>query len=100
MAIQYFLDRFYMNRISLRMLIHQVYHQYLVFCTKVFNLLCNFQHILLFEPDADKQTNRIGMIDPACKVKSVINEAFNNATMLCEDYYDCAPEINIKGKSF
>ena len=38
------------------------------------------------------------MIDPACKVKSVINEAFNNATMLCEDYYDCAPEINIKGK--
>jgi len=79
MAIQYFLDRFYMNRISLRMLIHQ--------------------HILLFEPDADKKTKRIGMIDPSCKVKSVINEAFTNAAILCEDYYDRAPEISIKGQT-
>lgn len=79
MAIQYFLDRFYMNRISLRMLIHQ--------------------HILLFEPDADKNTNRIGMIDPGCKVKSVIMDAFNNASFLCEEYYDCAPEIEIKGQT-
>ena len=55
------------------------------------------QHILLFEPDADKNTNRIGMIDPACKVKSVIMEAFQNAAFLCEEYYDCAPEIEIKG---
>lgn len=47
MNIQYFLDRFYMSRISLRMLLHQ--------------------HILLFEQDADKHTNRIGMIDPGCK---------------------------------
>ena len=38
MAIQYFLDRFYMSRISMRMLIHQ--------------------HTLLFEPDADHNTNR------------------------------------------
>merc|ERR1712110_1186961 len=73
-----FLDRFYMNRISLRMLMHQ--------------------HILLFEPDADTQTNRIGMLDPKCKVKSVIMEAFGNAAYLCEDYYDRAPEINIKGE--
>lgn len=79
MNIQYFLDRFYMSRISLRMLLHQ--------------------HILLFEPDADKQTNRIGMIDPGCKVKSVILEAFQNASMLCEDYYDLAPDIEIKGQT-
>lgn len=57
------------------------------------------QHILLFEPDADKHTNRIGMIDPGCKVKSVILEAFQNAAMLCEDYYDLAPDIEIKGCS-
>ena len=57
-----------------------------------------FQHILLFEQDADKHTNRIGMIDPGCKVKSVILEAFQNAAMLCEDYYDLAPDIEIKGE--
>jgi len=79
MNIQYFLDRFYMSRISLRMLLHQ--------------------HILLFEPDADKNTNRIGMIDPGCKVKSVILEAFQNASMICEDYYDLAPDIEIKGQT-
>ena len=38
------------------------------------------------------------MIDPSCKVKSVINEAFTNAAILCEDYYDRAPEISIKGE--
>jgi len=79
MAIQYFLDRFYMSRISMRMLINQ--------------------HKLLFEPDADKDTKRIGMIDPSCKVKSVIMEAFQNAAFLCEEYYDCAPEIEIKGQT-
>merc|ERR1711970_1375418 len=79
MAIQYFLDRFYMSRISMRMLINQ--------------------HKLLFEPDADKDTKRIGMIDPSWKVKSVIMEAFQNAAFLCEEYYDCAPEIEIKGQT-
>eukprot|EP00092_Neocalanus_flemingeri_P046828 GFUD01052851.1.p1 GENE.GFUD01052851.1~~GFUD01052851.1.p1 ORF type:complete len:426 (-),score=101.84 GFUD01052851.1:101-1378(-) len=79
MAIQYFLDRFYMSRISMRMLIHQ--------------------HTLLFEPNADKDTPRIGMIDPHCKVKSVIMEAFQNAAFLCEEYYDCAPDIEIKGQT-
>jgi pyruvate dehydrogenase kinase 2/3/4 len=79
MAIQYFLDRFYMSRISMRMLIHQ--------------------HTLLFEPDADHNTNRIGVIDPACKLKSVIMEAFQNAAFLCEEYYNCAPDIEIKGQT-
>lgn len=79
MAIQYFLDRFYMSRISMRMLIHQ--------------------HTLLFEPNADHNTNRIGMIDPQCKLKSVIMEAFQNAAFLCEEYYSCAPDIELKGQT-
>ena len=45
----------------------------------------------------DKKSRRIGMIDPSCKVKSVIMEAFQNAAFLCEEYYDCAPDIEIKG---
>jgi len=78
MAIQYFLDRFYMSRISIRMLIHQ--------------------HTLLFETNAEKDTPRIGIIDPACKVRSVIMEAFTNAAFLCEEYYNCAPDVEIKGQ--
>ena len=38
------------------------------------------------------------MIDPACKLKSVIMEAFQNAAFLCEEYYNCAPDIEIKGE--
>jgi len=78
MAIQYFLDRFYMSRISIRMLMNQ--------------------HVLLFEQDADKTSRRIGIIDPNCKVRSVIVEAFTNAAFLCEEYYSRAPDIEIKGQ--
>ena len=56
------------------------------------------QHTLLFEPDADKDNPRIGMIDPHCKVKSVIMEAYQNAAYLCEEYYECSPDIEIKGR--
>merc|ERR1712110_114272 len=31
--------------------------------------------------------------------KSVIMEAFQNAAFLCEEYYNCAPEIEIKGQT-
>merc|ERR1719300_445309 len=69
-----------MNRISVRMLISQ--------------------HISIFEPDLDQRNpNRVGIIDPKCKLKNVINEAFQNAAYLCEDYYDVAPEIVIKGQT-
>ena len=38
------------------------------------------------------------MIDPNCRVKSVIMEAYQNAAFLCEEYYDYAPDFEIKGK--
>jgi len=78
-AIQYFLDRLYMNRYSLRMLM--------------------YQHTLLFGPDADKYTNQIGILDPKCNIKSVILQAFGDAANLCDDYYGISPEINIKGQT-
>jgi len=76
-AIQYFLDRFYMTRISLRMLQNQ--------------------HLLLYGPGADQKTNRIGTIDPQCKLKSVIREAHQNAAFLCEEHYDTSPDMELKG---
>ncbi|KAG1940339.1 pyruvate dehydrogenase kinase, isozyme 3b isoform X1 [Pimephales promelas] len=74
--VQYFLDRFYTNRISFRMLINQ--------------------HTLLFG-DATflGQPKHIGSIDPACNVAEVVRDAYETAKMLCEQYYKMAPELKI-----
>lgn len=70
--VQYFLDRFYMSRISIRMLINQ--------------------HTLLFGPDRHSKTRHIGAIDPACRVQEVAQDAYDNARFLCEQYYLAAPD--------
>lgn len=75
-SIEYFLDRFYMNRISIRMLITQ--------------------HLVLFGQDArSSKSNFIGCFDPTCHVASVVEDAVNNAAYLCEHYYCAAPEVEI-----
>lgn len=79
-SIQYFLDRFYMSRISIRMLLNQ--------------------HTMLFEPDADLDTTRVGILDPNCKVSSIVEHAFNQAAFLCEEYYLCAPELDMTTHNF
>ena len=83
-----------MSRISMRMPIQHVRNNIIksICCTKLppSTLSC-------FEPDADKDTKRIGTFDPICRVKSVIMEAFQNAAFLCEEYYECAPDIEIEG---
>lgn len=74
--VQYFLDRFYMSRISIRMLLNQ--------------------HTLLFggkvkvNPAHPKQ---IGGIDPHCRVSDVIRDAYENARNLCDRYYMNSPEL-------
>uniref|UniRef100_A0A8C6U6D3 Protein-serine/threonine kinase n=1 Tax=Neogobius melanostomus TaxID=47308 RepID=A0A8C6U6D3_9GOBI len=74
--LQYFLDRFYMSRISIRMLMNQ--------------------HTLLFggkvkvNPAHPKQ---IGGIDPHCYVSDVIKDAYENARNLCDRYYMNSPEL-------
>ncbi|XP_058477599.1 pyruvate dehydrogenase (acetyl-transferring) kinase isozyme 1, mitochondrial isoform X2 [Solea solea] len=74
--VQYFLDRFYMSRISIRMLLNQ--------------------HTLLFggkvkvNPAHPKQ---IGSIDPHCRVSDVIRDAYENARNLCDRYYMNSPEL-------
>uniref|UniRef100_UPI00358EC040 pyruvate dehydrogenase (acetyl-transferring) kinase isozyme 2, mitochondrial-like n=1 Tax=Myxine glutinosa TaxID=7769 RepID=UPI00358EC040 len=74
--IQYFLDRFYLSRISIRMLINQ--------------------HTLIFGDDANPVSSQnIGSIDPACNVMHVVQDAHENAKLLCEQYYLVSPEIKI-----
>lgn len=83
--IQYFLDRFYMNRISIRMLINQ--------------------HTLIFDGTSKpSHPSSIGCIDSCCDVTEVIRDAYECAKMLCEQNYLGSPElelreINAKNKS-
>ncbi|CAN9508772.1 unnamed protein product [Ophioblennius macclurei] len=83
--IQYFLDRFYMSRISIRMLINQ--------------------HTLIFDGTTNPvHPNTIGSIDPQCEVADVIQDAYHSAKSLCDQYYLRSPdlvlqEINHKKKN-
>uniref|UniRef100_A0AAY4CWC4 Protein-serine/threonine kinase n=1 Tax=Denticeps clupeoides TaxID=299321 RepID=A0AAY4CWC4_9TELE len=75
--IQYFLDRFYMSRISIRMLINQ--------------------HSLVFDGAANPiHPNTIGSIDPCCDVVQVVRDAYESAKMLCEQYYLTSPSLDLK----
>ncbi|KAK1805684.1 hypothetical protein P4O66_019241 [Electrophorus voltai] len=75
--IQYFLDRFYMSRISIRMLINQ--------------------HTLIFDPASQPtHPSTIGCIDPHCDVTEVIRDAYECAKMLCVQYYLGSPELELR----
>ncbi|XP_072019788.1 LOW QUALITY PROTEIN: pyruvate dehydrogenase (acetyl-transferring) kinase isozyme 2, mitochondrial-like [Amphiura filiformis] len=74
--IQYFLDRFYMSRISIRMLINQ--------------------HTLLFGSAPKTHPTHIGSVDPYCDVVSVIHEAYDSARYLCDQYYLASPEMDLE----
>ncbi|KAF2347292.1 Branched-chain alpha-ketoacid dehydrogenase kinase/Pyruvate dehydrogenase kinase N-terminal, partial [Trinorchestia longiramus] len=73
--IQYFLDRFYMSRISIRMLINQ--------------------HTLLFGPEEVGHGDHIGCIDPNCDITRVVEDAYSNARFLCDQYYMACPELRL-----
>ncbi|XP_046846144.1 pyruvate dehydrogenase (acetyl-transferring) kinase, mitochondrial-like [Xenia sp. Carnegie-2017] len=73
-SIQYFLDRFYMNRIGIRTLITQ--------------------HLLISGEEAGKsKTNWIGCFNEDCSIKSVVTDAAINARFICEQVYLCCPEV-------
>ena len=76
-AIQYFLDRFYMSRMSTRMLLNQ--------------------HTMLFGPEdfRDERPNRVGVIDTQCRLRALAQEAFDNAAFLCEEYYFASPDLEV-----
>jgi len=76
-AVQYFLDRFYMNRIGIRLLMTQ--------------------HLALFEENLTRSSKSrfIGVFEPNCHVKSIVTDAIDNAGLLCEEYYLDAPDVVI-----
>ncbi|KAF4087012.1 hypothetical protein AMELA_G00090680 [Ameiurus melas] len=77
--MQYFLDRFYMSRISIRMLLNQ--------------------HTLLFGGNVQvnpAHPKQIGSIDPYCRVTDVIKDAYENARDLCDRYYMNSPELKLE----
>lgn len=76
-SIQYFLDRFYISRISIRMLINQ--------------------HTALFGSDLNSNHPRhIGCIDPKCDILAVVEDAYENARFLCDQYYLGSPDLVIE----
>ncbi|XP_006636231.1 pyruvate dehydrogenase kinase, isozyme 4 isoform X1 [Lepisosteus oculatus] len=75
--VQYFLDRFYMSRISTRMLMNQ--------------------HTLIFHGSTNPaHPKHIGSIDPNCDVVEVVKDAYESSKMLCDQYYLTSPEVEIK----
>jgi len=74
--IQYFLNRFYLSRISIRLLI--------------------YQHTMCFGDEVPVHPTHLGFIDPNCYVEETIKHAFESAQFLCEGYYLTAPSLELR----
>ncbi len=76
-TIQSFLDRFYMSRIGIRMLIGQ--------------------HIALTGQQHTRHPNYVGIICTKTNVKELAEEAIENARFVCEDHYGLfdAPKVQL-----
>jgi pyruvate dehydrogenase kinase 2/3/4 len=76
-SIQSFLDRFYMSRIGIRMLIGQ--------------------HIALTDQRSARHPNYVGIICTKTNVRELAQEAIENARFVCEDHYGLfdAPKVQL-----
>ncbi|KRY01350.1 [Pyruvate dehydrogenase (acetyl-transferring)] kinase, mitochondrial, partial [Trichinella pseudospiralis] len=86
--IQYFLNRFYLSRISVRirtwLSAHGIWQEFLCTYSKL-----RIMHIIIFSDEAHPfytSSRHIGCIDPNC----------NNAKFLCDRYYVTSPGIKIE----
>ncbi|KAI9849041.1 MAG: hypothetical protein M1837_005932 [Sclerophora amabilis] len=76
-SIQSFLDRFYMSRIGIRMLIGQ--------------------HVTLTDQKSSAEPNYVGIICTRTNVRELAQEAIENARFVCEDHYGLfdAPKVKL-----
>ena len=76
-GVQNFLDRFYMSRIGIRMLLGQ--------------------HVALTEQRHRAEPNYVGIICTRTDVRELAQEAIENARFVCEDHYGLfnAPEVQL-----
>ncbi|CAF2515903.1 unnamed protein product [Rotaria sp. Silwood2] len=74
--IQYFYDRFFINRIGIRTLI--------------------YQHTLLFGDELPQHSQQAGIIDPCVNVAAVIGDAYSTAKFLFEQVSYPVPTIEIE----
>lgn len=76
-SIQQFLDRFYMSRIGIRMLIGQ--------------------HVALTDQKSHADPNYVGIICVNTNIRDLAEEAIENARFVCEDYYGLfdAPKVRL-----
>lgn len=56
----------------------------------------NVIFIAILFGNAPQQTSHIGCIEVDCDPKIVVNDAYENARWLCNQYYLGAPEIQIQ----
>lgn len=93
--IQTFLDRFYMSRIGIRMLIGQ--HIALIMSQKspTKTRISNFFNSAGSSPDNSKKY--VGVICTDCNVSEIADDAIETAKYICEEHYGLfqAPEIQL-----
>jgi len=75
-CIQYFLDRLYISRISIHMLINQ--------------------HTIIYGHEAPLSPCHVGCIDPHCDVPMIVVNAFTSAAFLCDQHYLQSPKLELE----
>ena len=97
-AIQTFLDRFYMLRIGIRMLIgqHIALHQSQALATRQ-KINKFFNGSKSNSLNKNIRDNNVGVICTECNVKEIAEDAIETAKHICEEYYGLfeAPEIQL-----